>query len=146
PMVEMYRVRYTRVLDPARKTRATLNQFQHLRKLHGPADTTVVFPNNDTLYSSAWLDLAREPLVLHVPDTSGRYCVFQFMDFYTNNFAFVGTRTTGTKEGDFAIVGPGWKGQLPSGLRRIDSPTNAVWLLGRLLVKDRDDLTTVHAL
>src|SRR5262249_55561183 len=114
--------------------------------LRGPGDTKVVFPNNDTLYSSAWLDLSQGPLVLHVPDTGDRYFVMQFMDFYTNNVAFVGKRTTGTKESDFAVVGPDWKGRLPAGLKRVDSPTNGVWLLGRILVRGKDDLPAVHAL
>jgi hypothetical protein len=146
PLVEMYRVRPARVSDPANKNRAHLNQFSHGRRLRDPTDTQVVFPNNDTLYSSAFLDLAAEPVILHVPDTNGRYHVFQFMDFYTNNFAHVGKRTTGTKGSDVAVVGPGWKGTLSAGLRRIDSPTNAVWLLGRTLVDGKEDLPAVHAL
>jgi hypothetical protein len=146
PLVEMYRVRHARVFDPANEHRSRLNQFAHARRLRDHTDTQVVFPNNDTLYSSAFLDLAREPVILHVPDTNGRYYVFQFMDFRTNNFAFVGKRTTGTKEGTFAVVGHGWKGNLPQGMPRIDAPTNAVWLLGRILVDGKDDLAAVHTL
>ncbi len=68
------------------------------------------------------------------------------MDFYTNNFAHLGKRTTGTGKGAFAIVGPRWQGTLPDGVKRIDSPTSAVWLLGRTLVDGKEDLPKVHAL
>jgi hypothetical protein len=146
PLVEMYRVRYARVFDPVNKNPAQLNQFFHLRNLIDHTARTVVGPNNDTLYSSAWLDLAKEPIVLDIPDTKGRYYVMHFMDFYTNQFAYVGKRATGTKPGSFAITGPGWKGTLPEGVKRIESPTNAVWILGRTLVDGKDDLPAVHAL
>jgi hypothetical protein len=146
PLVEMYRLRYKAVFDPDNKNRTPVNHFRHLRKLLDDTATTVVAPNSDTLYSSAWLDLSQEPIVLDVPDTKGRYYVMQFMDFYTNNFAYVGKRATGTESGSFAIIGPGWKGTLPEGLNRIQAPTNAVWLLGRTLVDDEYDLPTVHAI
>jgi hypothetical protein len=146
PSVELYRVRYNAVFNPANKNRTPLNRFRHRRELLGPAAVTVVAPNNDTLYSSAWLDLSQEPIVLDVPDTAGRYYVMQFMDFHTNNFAYVGKRTTGTAAGTYAVAGPHWNGTLPPGVQRIDSPTNDVWLLGRTLVDGEDDLPAVHAL
>ncbi len=146
PLVEMYRVRYKAVFDPDKKNRTPLNHFQHKRNLSDHTATTVVAPNNDTLYSSARLDLANEPVVLEVPDTGGRYYVMQFMDFYTNNFAYVGKRTTGTQSGSYAVTGPSWKGTLPEGLKQIQAPTNAVWLLGRTLVDGNDDLPAVHAI
>lgn len=146
PLVEMYRVRYTRVFDPHQKQRVDLNQFLHFRQLRDHTATTVVGPNNDTLYSSAWLDLAREPVVLDVPDTDGRYYVMQMLDFYTNNFAYVGKRATGTKAGSFALVGPGWKGELPDQVTRIDAPTNAVWIIGRTFIDGQEDLPIVHAI
>ena len=65
----------------------------------------MVRPNNDTLYSTAWIDLSAEPLVLTVPDTEGRYYVMPFMDAWTNVFAMVGKRTTGTGPGDYLLVG-----------------------------------------
>jgi hypothetical protein len=146
PVVEMYKTRYDYAFNPARKNRTPLNQLTHRRQLVDPAIQTVVSPNNDTLYSAAWLDLAREPILLQVPESNGRYYAFQLMDFFTNNFATVGKRTTGTKPGVFAVVGPGWKGSLPEGVKRLDSPTNAVWLLGRTLVDGKEDLPNVHAL
>src|SRR5580693_3122030 len=102
PLIEMYRIRFKGVCDPDNTQRVPLNRFRHRRELLDHTATTVVAPNNDTLYSSAWLDLAKEPLVLDVPDTKGRYYVMQFMDFYTNNFAYVGKRATGTAPGSFA--------------------------------------------
>src|SRR5271157_3247690 len=87
---------------------APVNQFGRVTHLATPNDTIIVTPNSDTLYSSAWLELGDGPIVLHVPDTNGRYYVMQLLDAYTNSFNSVGRRTTGTGEGDFAIVGPGW--------------------------------------
>jgi hypothetical protein len=146
PVVEMYRVRYRHVSDPNNPERTPLNRLRHARRLRDHTATAVVSPNNDTLYSSAWLDLAREPVVLSLPDAGGRYFSFQLIDAYTNNFAHLGKRSSGTDQGDFAVVGPGWKGTLPEGLRRIDAPTNVVWLLGRTLADGEDDLPAVHAL
>ena len=108
--------------------------------------TDVVTPNADTLYNNAWLELGKEPIVLHVPDTNGRYYVQQMLDAYTNTFNSVGMRTTGTGEGDFAIVGPGWNSSLPPGLQVIKSPTNSVWIIGRILVKGESDLPNALAL
>jgi hypothetical protein len=146
PVVAMYRTRYAQVSDPANKQRTPPNRFRHRRRLLDHTFTAVVSPNNDTLYSSAWLDLSRGPVVLRVPETGGRYYTFQLLDFYTNTFAFVGKRATGTTGGAFAVAGPGWKGPLPEGVRRVDSPTNAVWLLGRTAVNGEADLPAVHAL
>lgn len=125
---------------------APVNQFGHVRHLTTPDDTVIVSPNSDTLYSIAWLELGKGPIVLHVPDTHGRYYVMQMLDAYTNNFASVGRRTTGTGEGDYAITGPGWNGSAPEGGKVIRSPTNTVWILGRILVNGPDDVANVNAL
>lgn len=105
-----------------------------------PEFKDVVLPNVDTVYCSAWLDLSQNPVVLNAPDTNDRYYVMQIMDAYSNTFASIGRRTTGTKAGRFAIVGPDWKGALPSGLQPVKSPTNTAWLIGRVLAKGEDDL------
>ncbi|HEY9603412.1 MAG TPA: DUF1254 domain-containing protein [Allocoleopsis sp.] len=123
-----------------------LNQFTHAERLATPESRAVVSPNTDTLYSSAWLDLDQEPIILHVPNTHGRYYSVQFMDAYTNSFAYVGRRVTGTKEGNYAIVGPTWRGTLPLNVKAIKSPTNTVWSLVRILVEGEDDLPAVRAL
>ncbi len=102
--------------------------------------------NHDTLAACAWLDLSVEPQVLHVPDFSGRYYSVQFTDPFNVNFAYIGTRTTGTQAGDYLITGPEWKGQLPSGMRQIPSPDNSVLVLGRVLVYSDSDLSTAYDL
>lgn len=145
PLVEMYRVRYKRLFEPNDGIPSRLNEFHHVRNLLDYKNTAVVAPNNDTLYSTAWLDLAKEPIVLEVPASPKRFYVMQFMDFYTSDFAILGTRTTGSNAGSYVVVGPNWKGELPKDLKRIDSPTNSVWLLGRTLVDGPEDLAAAHA-
>jgi len=144
PVYEMYRTRYTAVYDQENPARTDLNEFLDRRELLDHTDRRVVSPNNDTLYSSAWLDLSLEPVILSVPDTNGRYYVMPFMDFYTNVFDSVGMRTTGTEAGDYVIAGPEWDGETPDGLPVIGSPTNSVWLIGRTLVDGEWDLPDVH--
>jgi hypothetical protein len=125
---------------------APVNQFGHIRHLATPNETDVVSPNSDTLYSTAWVELGKEPIVLHVPDTAGRYYVMQMLDAYTNTFAYVGRRVTGTGEGNYAIIGPDWNGSLPDGVKAIKSPTNTVWIIGRILVNGPKDVSNVTAL
>src|SRR5262245_65535552 len=96
--------------------RAPINQFAHARTYPRAQDRDVVRYNFDTLYSPVWLDLAREPIVLSVPDTAGRYYLLPMLDLWTDVFAVVGSRTTGTKPADFAIVGPNRTGGRPAGL------------------------------
>ncbi len=103
--------------------------------------------NRETLYVCGWLDLSQGPLVLHVPDMAGRYYSVQFTDPSKNiNFAYVGSRTTGTKAGDYLITGLKWKGQVPSGIKQISSPNNAVLVIGRVFVENNSDLPTAYAL
>ena len=123
-----------------------MNRFQHAPAFPTPNSRTVVRPNVDTLYSSAWLDLTREPVVMTVPDTGSRYYLIQMMDAWTETFAVPGTRTTGNKAGTFVIVGPDFKGSTPSGMTVINSPTNMVWVLGRIQTNGSDDIPNVRAL
>jgi hypothetical protein len=103
--------------------------------------------NRDTLITIGWLNLAKGAQVLHVPDMAGRYYSVQFTDTTKNtNFAYVGTRTTGTQAGDYLITGPGWKGQAPGGIQQISSPDNSVLVIGRTLVESDSDLPAAHAL
>src|SRR5262249_20995409 len=103
-------------------------------------------PNADTLYSSAWLDLTKEPVVMSVPDIGKRYYLMQLLDAWTNVFASPGTRTTGNRPGDFAIYGSDWAGILPTSVQGIKSPTNTVWIIGRTLTHGKDDYAAVHAI
>lgn len=118
--------------------------------LHAPASTPRVFTtgvNHDTLLTAGWLDLRQGPLVLHVPDMDNRYYSMQFTDPAKNtNFAYVGTRATGTQAGDYLVTGPGWNGRVPDGMKRISSPNNAVVVIGRVLVYSESDLSTAHHL
>jgi len=88
------------------------NEFSHAEKLAGPDDTFVSI-NNDTVYSIAQIDVGGGPVLLDVPDAAGRYYVLQFVDAWTNNFAYVGHRATGTAERSFLLVPPGWDGDAP---------------------------------
>ncbi len=131
---------HTRLRTPA------MNRINNSLEFPGAAFRNVVRPNADTLYSSAWIDLGKEPLILKVPDTQDRYYLMQFMDAWTETFAIPGKRTTGTKEGYFAIVGPTFKGKLPERTQRLDSATNMVWLIGRTQTNGPSDYPNVHAI
>ncbi|PYE17494.1 hypothetical protein DFR67_106197 [Williamsia limnetica] len=124
---------------------APFNSFSHARTLAGPKDTFVTI-NNDTLYSMAQIDLSVGPVSLHVPDTAGRYYVLQFVDAWTNNFAYVGHRATGTAAGDFMLVPPGWTGPTPQDTTVITFPTTVASIVGRWACSGADDLPAVHAL
>lgn len=122
------------------------NRFMMESGFPAPGMNIVVRPNVDTLYSSAWLDLSAEPVVMHVPDTNGKYYVMELMDDWTNVFASVGSRTTGTGERDFLVAGPGWNGYNPYRLPVIHAPTNTVWALGRIQTDGPKDYPLVNAL
>jgi hypothetical protein len=122
------------------------NSLVSIAALTDPTVRTVVLPNHDTTYTVGRLQLSEGARVLDVPDTAGRYYVIQLLDAYSNTFAYVGRRTTGTRAGSYAIVPPGFKGSLPAGVKRIQSPTNLVWVLGRTLVQDQADMPAVAAL
>ncbi|PSF38460.1 DUF1254 domain-containing protein [Aphanothece hegewaldii CCALA 016] len=125
---------------------APINQFSYRSTLATPADTAVVRPNNDTLYASAFLDLSQNPLILDIPDTNDRYYSLQFLDAYTNTFAYVGTRENNITAGRYGIIGPNWQGTLPNDLTNtIQAPSNTVWLLGRTLVDGPDDVAAADA-
>ena len=132
PLVTMEYTR--RVMTNAAKpegTHAPMGQFVRMRAYPDAAFRDVTAPNADTLYSTAWLDLAKEPYVLSLPDMGDRYFLMPMLDGWTNVFQVPGTRTTGNKAQTYAITGPGWKGTLPEGLEEIKAPTNMVWILGR---------------
>lgn len=124
---------------------AAFNTFSHARSLAGPEDTFVSI-NNDTLYSMAQIDLSVGPVLLEVPETGERYYVLQFVDAWTNNFAYVGRRATGTAAGRFLLVPPGWEGQQPSNATVIHAPTTVFSIVGRWACGDAEDVAAVHAL
>lgn len=135
------------LMDASRDAWPTpVNRFDHLREFPDDKFTAVVSPNVDTLYSMAWLDLHKEPIVLSVPDVGQRYYVMQLLDAWTNVIAAPGTRTTGSGKGAFAIIGPGWQGDLPSSVEAIQAPTEMVWLVGRTYTAGKRDYDAVHAI
>lgn len=136
---------YPLVLLEATRGAMPVNRFTHIPQFPRPDSHQVIRPNADTLYSSAWLDLSKEPILIHVADSGGRFYLLQFMDAWTETFADPGKRTTGTAEAWFAIVGPGWTGELPAHVTRYDSSTNIVWLLGRTQTNGVADYANVHA-
>src|SRR5271155_5491072 len=117
----------------------------HMREpIRTPMNKDVVRFNFDTLYSTAWLALAREPIVLSVPDTGGRYYLLEMPDMWSDVFSVVGARTTGTKAGSFAIVALGWSGPLPADVTKIVAPTPVIWILGRTQTNGPADYANVH--
>jgi hypothetical protein len=124
---------------------APLNVFSHATTLAGPKDTFVSI-NNDTLYSIAHVDVSGGPVRLDVPDADGRYYVLQFVDAWTNNFAYIGRRATGTAAGSFLLVGPDWDGAAPADATVIRFPTTVASIVGRWAVAGEDDLPAVRAL
>ena len=121
-----------------------MNMFHNFRELP-PADLKVVVrPNFDTLYSIAFLDLTREPMVVSAPDTHGRYYLLPMIDMWTDVFASPGSRTTGTQAGNFLITPPGWTGKVPDGFSQIAAPTPYVWIIGRTKTDGPADYAAVH--
>jgi hypothetical protein len=114
----------------------------------------VVRPNFDTLYSSAWLDMSKEPVVISVPDTDGRYYLLPMLDMWTDVFTSPGWRTTGTKAQTLLVTPPGWRPdlgekfadefKLPKDTQRIEAPTPYVWIIGRTKTDGPSDYEAVH--
>jgi hypothetical protein len=138
----MYRRLSEEVLDP-RTRKSGFNAFVHTSELSSPTLALFPAPNVDTVYSTAWLDVRKEPAILSAPGTGGRYWSAQVLDFDSNTLTNFGARLDGAKAGKFAVVGPGWKGKLPKGIKRsVRSPTGFVVVLLRVLVSGPDDLPT----
>jgi hypothetical protein len=129
--MELTRRNFTNVVKPDGKN-APMGVFVNVPKYPPASDKRVTAPNADTLYSTAWIDVGKEPYILHVPAEDGRYYLMPMLSGWTNVFADPGKRTTGTDAADFAITGPGWSGTLPSGIKaEFKAPTSIVWVLGR---------------
>lgn len=148
PLVTMDMTRrvMTNVASPE-GTRAPMGQFVNAKTYPAATYRDVTAPNADTLYSTAWVDLSKEPYILSLPDMNNRYYLMPILSAWTNVFTVPGTRTTGTKEQTYAIVGPQWKGTLPQGVKELKAPTNLVWILGRTYCTGTpEDYQAVHEL
>ncbi len=132
--------------DAPKDSHAPMGQFFSAKTYPNASFRDVTAPNADTLYSTAWLDLSKEPYVLSVPNAKDRYWMMPLLDGWTNVFADPGQRTTGGNPQTWAITGPGWTGTLPPNVRELKSPTNLVWILGRTYSSGTpQDLKAVHA-
>lgn len=125
---------------------APINQFVHYREFPDPTNKLIVGFNVDTLYSLASLDLSKGPIVLTVPDMGNRFWVMQLVDAWNNVSHAPGSRTVGSRGGNFAIVGPNWHGSLPPGLTELRMPTSIAMVGGRTYTANKDDYAAVHAL
>jgi hypothetical protein len=146
PLITMEMTR--RVMTNVEKedgARAPMGQFVRMRQYPDASYRDVTAPNADTLYTTTWIDVSKEPYVLSLPDAKDRYYLFPMLDGWTNVFQVPGKRTTGTGPQKYAITGPGWKGTLPEGVKEYQSPTGIVWLLGRIYCTGTpEDYTAVH--
>ena len=121
PLVDSYRLQYAYFLDASNpEYKKPWNQIANIPRVYTPDDRVAQTPNSDTPYSWLGLDLRAEPIVLTVPPIEkDRYFSIQFIDWYTFNFDYIGSRTTGNNGGSFLIVGPGWKGETPKGITKM---------------------------
>ena len=141
-------------VEPGKGLGGPKNTFVNITEYPAADMRTVVRPNFDTLYSSAWLDLTKEPMIVSVPDTGGRYYLLPMLDMWTDVFASPGWRTTGTQAGHFIVVPPGWRPdlkdrlieefKLPMDTQRIDAPTPYVWIIGRTKTDGPKDYGAVN--
>jgi hypothetical protein len=142
-------------MEPGKEVlKGPMNMFNNATA-YPPADFKgVVRPNFDTLYSSAYVDMTREPVVVSVPDTAGRYYLLPMLDMWSDVFASPGWRTTGTGAGNLLVTPPGWRPdlrerfveefKLPNGTQRIDAPTPYVWIVGRIKTDGPPDYDAVR--
>jgi hypothetical protein len=132
PLIEIAAVRARRLAAGTQ-----MNVLTHMQNLANHQARTVTTPNNDTLYTGAWVDLSHGPVTFTLPPSGDRYLSLALMDAYTNNFAILGTRTTGRNGVTFPLVGPN---DAAAGASIVRSPTRHVWALARILVNGPHDL------
>jgi hypothetical protein len=120
------------------------NRFNSFKEFPAGDFKSVVRANFDTLYSSAFLDMTKEPVIVSAPDTGGRYYLLPMLDAWSDVFASPGWRTTGTQAADYLVTPPGWSGSVPAGMTRISAPTPYVWIIGRTKTDGPQDYDAVH--
>jgi len=144
--MEMTRRVMTNTATP-KGNHAPMGQFYNAKTYPDASFRDVTAPNADTLYSTAWLDVAKEPYILSLPDEGDRYYLIPMLSGWTDVFQVPGKRTTRDKAQTYAITGPNWKGELPEGVKELKSPTNMVWIIGRTYCTGTpDDYKAVHTL
>jgi len=146
PMVDSYRIQNAYFINPkSPEYKGPWNEVHSTARVFTPADTTIQTPNSDTPYSMLGADLRTEPVVLTVPTIDkDRYYSLQFIDGYTYNFAYVGSRTTGNEGGRYLLAGPGWKGEKPEGVNDIiKADTDFVLVAYRTQLFGPDDVENV---
>jgi hypothetical protein len=143
-LMDVTRKHFTNIEPDKMFARGPMNTFSHARTFPPATFRGATHANFDTLYSVGWLDLTKEPVVISVPDTGGRWYLLQLLDMWMDSFAGLGKRTTGTSAGTFVVVGPGWQGELPQGLERISAPTPYLWVIGRTRTDGPQDYDAVH--
>jgi hypothetical protein len=142
--VDITRLQSTNIEAGKEFGKGPMNTFVHVPAFP-PADLKVVVRINfDTLYSIAWLDLTKEPFIVSVPDTDGRFYLLPMLDMWSDVFASPGWRTTGTQPGNFLMTPPGWTGVDPDGFTEIKAPTPYVWIIGRTRTDGPPDYESVH--
>lgn len=143
--MELTRRQLTTGPADAQPGRGPMGAFHHIREFPAADFKVVVRPNFDTLYSTAWLDVSDEPVIVTAPAAPDRYYLLPCYDMWTDAFAVPGTRTTGSGPLQFALTPPTWKGMLPDGVLRFDVPTPTVWIIGRTQTNGPDDYDAVRA-
>ena len=145
PMVDSYRIQYSYFVDETNpEYKGRWNEVHNVARVFTPQDKAIQTPNSDTPYSFLGADLRAEPLVFSVPAVRDRYYSLQFIDIYTHNFAYVGSRATGSDAGSYLLAGPRWQGEVPEGVKSlIRSETDLAFVLYRTQLFSGDDLEEV---
>jgi hypothetical protein len=142
--MDITRKQFTNIEPGKEFGKGPTNMFVSIPEYPPASFKGVVRSNFDTLYSIAWLDLAKEPLIISAPDTDGRYYLLPMLDMWTDVFASPGWRTTGTQAGNFLVTPPGWSGIVPARMTSIRAPTPYVWIIGRTKTDGPADYPAVH--
>ena len=142
--MDVTRKQFTNIEAGKEFGKGPMNMFVNVPE-YPPADFKgVVRSNFDTLYSIAWLDLTKEPMIVSAPDTNGRFYLLPMLDMWSDVFASPGWRTTGTKAGNFLVTPPGWTGEVPEGFVQLKAPTPYLWTIGRTKTDGAADYEAVH--
>lgn len=138
-LMDITKKKLTNVAAPVNGKAAPINQLTISTDFPNAQFKDVVRPNADTYYTTGFLDLKADAMVLSLPNTNGRFYLMPMLDAYGNVFASPGKRTTGTEAGIFLITGPAWTGTVPDGMKQIKAPTSTVWILGRTQTNTPED-------